>query len=113
MSDNVSNAGKGSEENEMFEDAPLDFDHAYPPLDRWTQNHPREQVLGDPQARVLIRAQLHAKNEVLNVHQEYCMFNVFISKIEPKIVKLALEDPDWIVSMQSELDKFEKIRFGD
>ena len=41
MSDNVSNAGEGSEMNEMFKDTPLDFDPTYPPLDRWTQNHPQ------------------------------------------------------------------------
>lgn len=36
------------------------------------------------------------------------MFNVFISKMEPKTVKVALEYPDWIVAMQSELPKFER-----
>ena len=36
------------------------------------------------------------------------MFNVFISKIEPKTVKVALEDPDWIFAMQFELAKFER-----
>ncbi|XP_052625604.1 uncharacterized protein LOC128132724 [Lactuca sativa] len=100
--------GEGSETDEMFEDAPLDFDPAYPPMEIWTQNHPREQVLSDPQVGVLTRAQLRAKNEVLNVYNFFCMFNVFISKIEPKSVKVALEDPDWIVSMQSELAKFER-----
>ena len=92
----------------MFEDAPLDFDPAYPPLEKWTRNHPKEQVLGDPQDGVLTRAQLCAKNEVLNTHQELCMFNVFILKIEPKTVKIAMEDADWIVSMQFELAEFER-----
>ena len=36
------------------------------------------------------------------------MFNVFISKIEPKTFKIAMEYPDWIVSMQSELAEFER-----
>ena len=73
----------------MFEDAPLDFDPAYPPLEKWTRNHPKEQALGNLQDSVLTRAQLHAKNEVINTHQEFCMFNIFISKIEPKSVKTA------------------------
>ena len=76
--DNVSNVGEGSEPDNMFEDAPLYFDPAYPPLDKWKRNHPKEQVIGDPQAGVLTSAQLRAKNEVLNIHHEYCMFNVFI-----------------------------------
>ena len=33
---------------------------------------------------------------------------MFISKIKPKSAKIAMEDPDWIVSMQSELDEFER-----
>ena len=84
----------GSETDVMFEDALLDFDHNYPPLDKWTRNHPKDQILGDPQAGIMTRAQLHARNEVLNNHQEFCMFHVFISKIEPKTVKVAMEHSD-------------------
>ena len=36
MTDNVMNAGEGSETQDMFEDVPLYFDHAYSPMDRWT-----------------------------------------------------------------------------
>ena len=48
MSDNVPNTGEGSEPDDMLEDAPLYFNLAYPLMDRWTRNHPIEQVLGDP-----------------------------------------------------------------
>ena len=71
-------------------------------------NHPQEQILGDPHAGVLTRAQHRAKNEVLNVNQEFFMFNVFISKTKPKSVKVAMENSDWIVSMQFELAEFER-----
>ncbi|XP_042758459.1 uncharacterized protein LOC111908400 isoform X2 [Lactuca sativa] len=54
---------EGSEIEEMFEDAPLDFDPTYPPMDRWTRIHPKE-LLGDPHDGVLTRAQLRANNEV-------------------------------------------------
>ena len=54
--DNILNAGEGSEAEDVFEDAPLDIDLAYPPLDKWTCNHPKEQVLGDSHVGVLIRA---------------------------------------------------------
>ncbi|CAI9295494.1 unnamed protein product [Lactuca saligna] len=63
INENISNAGEGSETEEMFEDSSLDFDPAYPPMDRWIKSHPKEQVLGDPHEGVLTRAQLHAKNE--------------------------------------------------
>ena len=39
ITDNVSNAGEGSETDEIFEDAPLDFDPTYPPMNRWIQSH--------------------------------------------------------------------------
>ena len=97
-----------TENDETFEDAPLDFDPAYPPMDKWTRNHPHEQILDDPQVGVLTRARICAKNEVLNIHQEFFMFNVFISRIEPNTIKIAIEDQDCIVSMQSELAKFER-----
>lgn len=64
--------------------------------------------MANPQAGVLTRSQIRAKNEVLNVRQEFCMFNIFISKFEPKYVKTALEEPDWILSMQSKLAEFER-----
>ena len=104
--DNISVAG--TENEEMYEDAPLEFDPAYPPLEKWTKNHPKEQVIGNPQDGVLTRAQIRAKNEVLNTNQEFCMFNVFISKIEPKTVKIAMEHSDWVVAMQSELSEVER-----
>ena len=77
-------------------------------MDKCTRDHPKEQILGDPKSGVLTRAQIRAKNEVLNVHQEFCMFNVFISKLEPKIVKTELEHTDWVVAMQYELAEFER-----
>lgn len=35
------------------------------------------------------------------------MFNSFISKIEPKIVKVALNHADWVQDMQEELNEFD------
>lgn len=102
------NAGEALETDEDFEDAPLDFDPTYPPMDKWTRSHPQEHILGDPQAVLLTRSQIRAKNELLNTHHEFCVFNVFISKIEPKIVKIAMDDPDWIFAMQSELVELER-----
>ena len=66
------------ETEEIFENAPLDFDPAYPPMDKWTRSHPQEQILGDPQAGVLTRPELGVKNEVLNAIKSFvcsmCLF---------------------------------------
>lgn len=75
-------------------------------MDKWTRDHPKEQILGDPNYGVLNRARIQARNKVLNVHQELCMFNVFNLKLEPKTIKVALERSAWVVAMQSELAEF-------
>lgn len=36
------------------------------------------------------------------------MFHVFISKVEPKTVKIVFEHLDWVVLMQSELAEFDR-----
>ena len=37
-----------------------------------------------------------------------CAFNAFVSLIEPKNVNEALQEADWIIAMQSELNEFER-----
>jgi len=71
-----------------------------PPV-RWTKDHPVTQIIGDLNSGVQTRRML---DEPSNEH----MFSCFLSKIEPKKVEEALEDPDWIVAMQEELNEFER-----
>ena len=40
--------------------------------------------------------------------QNECYFSGFLSEIEPKKVEEALEDPDWVIAMQEELNQFER-----
>lgn len=47
----------------------------------------------------------------MRANQEFCMFHAFISKIEPNIVKLALEHPDWVVAMKAEIAEFNRNKF--
>ncbi|XP_052625667.1 uncharacterized protein LOC111890076 [Lactuca sativa] len=63
VDDNISIAE--TENEEVYEDTPLDFDPAYPPMEKWTKSHPKEYIIGNPQEGVLTRAQIRAKNEVL------------------------------------------------
>ena len=46
------------------------------------------------------------KQDVL--HMNECYFSGFLSEIEPKKVEEALEDPDWVIPMQEELNQFER-----
>lgn len=56
ISDSISIAEELSNAEEIFEEAYLDFDPLYPLLEKWTSDHPREQILRNPKSGVLIRA---------------------------------------------------------
>ena len=62
------------------------------------RDHPWELIIGDPKACVQTR----------RASQNECYFSGFLSKIEPKKVEEALEDPDWVIAMQEELNQFER-----
>ncbi|TLX70168.1 DDE-type integrase/transposase/recombinase [Labilibacter sediminis] len=79
-----------------------------PPLVKWTRQHPPNQVIGNATDGVLTRAQQKLKDAELRIHADFCMFHVFISKIEPTNVKMALQHSDWIEAMQAELAEFER-----
>ena len=64
----------------------------------WSRNHPREQIIGNPNSRVQTRSA--TSNE--------CLYGCFLSKLEPKKVEEALDDADWILAMQEELNQFER-----
>jgi hypothetical protein len=38
----------------------------------------------------------------------FCAFYSFVSSLEPLGVEQALEDPDWIISMEEELNNFQR-----
>nr|GFB32164.1 retrovirus-related Pol polyprotein from transposon TNT 1-94 [Tanacetum cinerariifolium] len=59
-------------------------------------DHPLEQVIGEPSRPVLIRNQLRSDGDM-------CMYALTVSTMEPKNVKEAMTDPAWIESMQEEL----------
>ena len=37
-----------------------------------------------------------------------CNYSGFLSEMEPKKVEEALQDPDWVIAMQEELNQFER-----
>ncbi|GJZ22889.1 retrovirus-related pol polyprotein from transposon TNT 1-94 [Tanacetum coccineum] len=69
-------------------------------INKWTKDHPLDNVIGDPSRSVSTRHQL--QDEAL-----FCYFNAFLSFVEPKSYKKALTESYWIEAMQEELNKFE------
>nr|GFD46601.1 Gag-Pol polyprotein [Tanacetum cinerariifolium] len=74
----------------------------YPSEQRWTKDHPLEQVIGNPSQSVRIRRQLESDAEM-------CMFALTVSRTEPKNIKEAMADSAWIESMQEELHQFDRL----
>nr|GEU85171.1 uncharacterized mitochondrial protein AtMg00810-like [Tanacetum cinerariifolium] len=64
-------------------------------------DHPLEQVIGEPSRPVLTRNQLRFDGDI-------CMYALSVSTMEPKNVKEAITDLAWIDSMQEELLQFKR-----
>ncbi|GJV75839.1 uncharacterized mitochondrial protein-like protein [Tanacetum coccineum] len=69
-------------------------------INKWTKDHPIDNVIGDPSRPVSTRHQL--QDEAL-----LCYFDAFLSSVEPKSYKEALMESCWIKAMQEELNEFE------
>nr|GFC60446.1 hypothetical protein [Tanacetum cinerariifolium] len=78
------------------------FYQRYPSEQRWTKDHPLEQVIRNPSQSVRTRRQLESNAEM-------CMFTLTVSRTEPKNIKEAMEDSAWIESMQEELHQFDRL----
>ncbi|GKD09927.1 gag-pol polyprotein [Tanacetum coccineum] len=78
------------------------FHQQHRSTDRWTKNHPIEQVIGDPLKLIMLRKRLQTDAEV-------CMYVLTVSKIELKNIKEVMLDHSWIESMQDELNQFKRL----
>ncbi|KAI3751321.1 hypothetical protein L2E82_22388 [Cichorium intybus] len=68
---------------------------------RIQRDHPIDNVIGPLDDGVLTRSQSGQVNE--------CLYSCFISQIEPKTIKMALNEPRWVDAMHEELNQFEKL----
>nr|GEY79701.1 integrase, catalytic region, zinc finger, CCHC-type, peptidase aspartic, catalytic [Tanacetum cinerariifolium] len=82
------------------------FYQRYPSEHCWTKYHPLEQVIGNPLQSVRTRCQLESDVEMY-------MFALTVSQTEPKNIKEAMADSDWIESMQEELHQFDRLDGND
>ncbi|GJV20433.1 integrase, catalytic region, zinc finger, CCHC-type containing protein [Tanacetum coccineum] len=71
-----------------------------PHVQKWTQAHPLENIIGDKDRPVSTRKQLETD-------AMWCFFNEFLTHVEPKTYKQALEHSCWIEAMQEEIHEFE------
>ncbi|GKC31121.1 integrase, catalytic region, zinc finger, CCHC-type containing protein [Tanacetum coccineum] len=79
-----------------------EFHQKHRSSDKWTNNHPIEQVIGDPSKPLMTRNQLHTDAEV-------CMYALTVSTIVSKNIKESMLDASWIDSMQYELNQFKRL----
>nr|GEX50258.1 hypothetical protein [Tanacetum cinerariifolium] len=63
---------------------------------RWTEDHPLEQVHGNPSRPVQTRGKL-------STDPEMCMYALTVSTAEPKNIKETMVDSAWIEAIQEEL----------
>jgi hypothetical protein len=60
------------------------------------QDHPVDNILGSIQRGVTTHSRLAT----------FCEHYLFVSSLEPLKVDEALDDPDWVIAMQEELNNF-------
>ncbi|GJS43497.1 retrovirus-related pol polyprotein from transposon TNT 1-94 [Tanacetum coccineum] len=73
-----------------------------PHVQKWTQAHSLENIIGDKDRPVSTRKQLETD-------AMWCFFNEFLTHVEPKTYKQALEHSCWIEAMQEEIHEFEHL----
>jgi hypothetical protein len=62
------------------------------------RDHHVDNILWSIQRGVTTRSRL----------SNFCAFYSFVSSLEPLSVEQALEDPDWIIAMEEELNNFKR-----
>ena len=70
---------------------------------RLSSQYPPKNIINDPNKGTQTRSSL----------KNLCAFSTFASLVEPMDVKEAIKEPKWIISMQSELNEFEKNKEWD
>nr|GEW11740.1 hypothetical protein [Tanacetum cinerariifolium] len=69
---------------------------------KWTEDHPLDKIIGQVSRLVSTRLQLHEQ-------AFFCYYDAFLTSIEPKMYKDALNQSCWIEAMQEELNEFQHL----
>nr|GEW81692.1 hypothetical protein [Tanacetum cinerariifolium] len=70
---------------------------------KWTKDHPLENIIDELARPVSIRLQLHEQ-------ALFYYYDAFLTSVEPKTYKDALNQSCWIEAMQKELNEFEQLK---
>nr|GEX91856.1 hypothetical protein [Tanacetum cinerariifolium] len=71
-------------------------------VNKWTKDHPLENIIGELERPISIRLQLHEQ-------ALFCYYDAFLTLVKPKTYKDALNQSCWIKAMQEELNEFERL----
>ncbi|GJZ39903.1 retrovirus-related pol polyprotein from transposon TNT 1-94 [Tanacetum coccineum] len=71
-------------------------------VNKWTKDHPLENIIGELERLVSTRLQLHEQ-------ALFCYYDAFLTSVEPKNYKDVLTQACWIEAMQEELNEFERL----
>nr|GFC87504.1 hypothetical protein [Tanacetum cinerariifolium] len=72
------------------------------PNSKWTKDHPLNHIIGRLSRPVSTRLQLHEQ-------ALFCYYDAFLTSVEPKTFKEALNQACWIEAMQEEIHEFERL----
>ncbi|GKD95855.1 retrovirus-related pol polyprotein from transposon TNT 1-94 [Tanacetum coccineum] len=72
-------------------------------LEKWSKDHPLDNVIGNPSLPVSTRKQL--ATDAL-----WCLYNSVLSKVEPKNFKSAINEDCWFQAMQDEIHEFDRLQ---
>ncbi|GJW34250.1 retrovirus-related pol polyprotein from transposon TNT 1-94, partial [Tanacetum coccineum] len=77
------------------------------PQDKWSREKHIElvNIIGEPLAGITTRSRVR-DSDAASAHE--CLYVNFLSKIEPKKLIDALKEKGWVISMQEELNQFER-----
>ncbi|GJW06801.1 retrovirus-related pol polyprotein from transposon TNT 1-94 [Tanacetum coccineum] len=71
---------------------------------KWTKDHPLENIIGELARPVSTRLQLHEQ-------ALFCYYDAFLTAVEPKTYKDALTQACWIEAMQEELNELNVLKY--
>ncbi|GJW67428.1 retrovirus-related pol polyprotein from transposon TNT 1-94 [Tanacetum coccineum] len=89
-----------------------DIPHPPVPQDRWSREKHIElvNIIGEPLAGITTRSRIR-DSEAAFAHE--CLYVNFLSDMEPKKLIEAREEEGWIITMQEELNQFERNKMDE
>ncbi|GKE76322.1 hypothetical protein Tco_1542442, partial [Tanacetum coccineum] len=75
-------------------------------VNKWTKDHPLENIIGELERPVSTRLQLHEQ-------ALFCYYNAFLTSVKPKNYKDALTQACWIEAIQEELNEIECLEVSE